>query len=176
MALRWEGRGSEEVTLTCLLPAFLLPQPCSWLGRKGGCRASKSCGTIKNPLSFFHKHIDAFLNPAEIWLPDLIVRCVVRIPAHELALLLGIMSQPFMFFLVLKQVSAEEKEQSVRWAHHCYRHCLSSDFPRDHAMYVKEPFLNSRNITVLLCDLGHGYLSSQSLSFLGKNGRVVTET
>lgn len=40
-------------------------------------------------------NIDAFLSPAEIWLPGLIITLVVRILAHELALLLGTVSHSF---------------------------------------------------------------------------------
>lgn len=40
-------------------------------------------------------NIDAFLSPAEIWLPGLIITLVVRILAHELASLLGTVSHSF---------------------------------------------------------------------------------
>lgn len=76
----------------CCLPSSSRSHAPGWYE---GVMGSKSHSSITNPLSSFHEHKDAFLNPEEIWLPGLITILVVRIPAHELALLLGIMSHSF---------------------------------------------------------------------------------
>lgn len=68
--------------------------------------------------------LEPFLNPADIWLPGVIITLLVRTAAPKLALLLGIVSHSFSFFLRWKWVPDGEKEPPVRWTLLCHHHRL----------------------------------------------------